>query len=100
MSDVPKTSFTIEHVSSDTKGRYLVKLNGATAEMTYSKAGDSMIIIDSTEVPDAMRGQKVGVALVAKAVEDVRLSGKKIMPLCPFAKAQFARHSEWRDVLM
>lgn len=60
MSDVSKASFTIEHETSDTKGRYLVELNGAKAVMTYSKAGDSMIIIDSTEVPDAMRGQKVG----------------------------------------
>ena len=62
MSGTPEASFTIEHETSDTKGRYVVKLNGAKAEMTYSKAGDSMIIIDSTEVPDAMRGQKVGVA--------------------------------------
>lgn len=100
MSDVPETSFTIEHTASDTKGCYMVKLNGAQAEMTYSKAGDALIIINSTEVPDAMRGQKVGVALVSKAVENARSSGKKIMPLCPFAKAQFARHPEWRDVLM
>lgn len=99
MSDTPASPFTIEHETRDTKGRYVVELNGAEAEMTYSKAGDSMIIIDSTAVPDAMRGQKVGVALVAQAVEDARYSGKKIMPLCPFAKAQFARHSEWRDVL-
>ncbi len=100
MSDVPEASFTIKHTAGDTKGSYTVELNGAKAEMTYSKAGDSVIIIDSTEVPDAMRGQKVGVALVFRAVQDARSSGKKIMPLCPFAKAQFTRHSEWRDVLM
>lgn len=100
MSDVTGASFTIEHIANDTKGRYLVNINGAQAEMTYSKAGDALIIIDSTDVPDAMRGQKVGVALVYRAVEDVRSSGKKIMPLCPFAKAQFERHPEWHDVLM
>lgn len=100
MSGTPEASFTIEHETSDTKGRYVVELNGAKAEMTYSKAGDSMIIIDNTEVPDAMRGRKVGVALVSQAVADARSSGKKIMPLCPFAKAQFARHSEWHDVLL
>ncbi|PAU78537.1 GNAT family N-acetyltransferase [Halomonas salipaludis] len=100
MSGKPENSYAIEHEVSDTKGRYVVELNGAKAEMTYSKAGESMIIIDSTEVPDAMRGQKVGVALVSQAVEDARSSGKKIMPLCPFAKSQFARHSEWRDVLL
>ncbi|MBE0402268.1 Acetyltransferase [Halomonas citrativorans] len=99
MSGAPEASFTIEHETSDTKGYYRVELNGAKAEMTYSKAGDAMIIIDSTEVPDVMRGQKVGAALVSQAVGDARSAGKKIMPLCPFAKAQFARHSEWHDVL-
>ncbi|OJA04337.1 GNAT family N-acetyltransferase [Halomonas sp. QHL1] len=100
MSGTPEAYFAIKHETSDTKGRYVVEINGAKAEMTYSKAGDSMIIIDSTEVPDAMRGQKVGVALVTQAVGDARSSGKKIIPLCPFAKAQFARHSEWHDVLL
>lgn len=100
MYGTPETSFLIEHEAGDTKGRYRVELNGLKADMTYSRAGDSVIIIDSTEVPDAMRGQKVGVALVYQAVRDARSSGKKIMPLCPFAKAQFARHSEWHDVLL
>ena len=40
--------------------------------MTYSRAGDSTIIIDHTAVPDALRGRHVGVALVARAVEDAR----------------------------
>ena len=44
-------------------------------------------------------GQGVGLKLVMRAVEDARASGKKIIPLCPFANAQFRRHSEWADVL-
>jgi predicted GNAT family acetyltransferase len=30
---------------------------------------------------------------------EVRREGFRIIPLCPFAKAQFERHAEWRDVL-
>lgn len=26
-------------------------------------------------------------------------ASRKILPLCPFAKSQFERHPEWRDVL-
>ena len=37
--------------------------------------------------------------LVTRAVEDARAAGKKIIPLCPFANAQFRRHHEWADVL-
>ena len=81
------------------KGRYVFRSSGAEAEMTFSKAGDHLVIIDHTEVPDAFRGQGVGLKLVTRAVEDARAAGKKIIPLCPFANAQFRRHPEWADVL-
>lgn len=81
------------------KGRYVYKADRHEAEMTFSKAGTSQIIIDHTDVPEAFRGQGVGVALVSRAVEDARESGVKIRPLCPFAAAQFRRHPEWHDVL-
>ncbi len=32
MSDTPEASFTIKHETSDTKGRYVVELNGAKAQ--------------------------------------------------------------------
>jgi predicted GNAT family acetyltransferase len=58
-----------------------------------------LIILDHTEVHDALRGRGVGQVLVLRAVEDARKEGFKIIPLCPFAKAQFERHPEWRDVV-
>lgn len=82
-----------------TKGRYFLVVEGVEAELTYSRVSDTMIIIDHTEVPDALRGQKVGVRLVQQAVEDARAEGVSIIPLCPFAKAQIQRHKEWQDVL-
>lgn len=80
-------------------GRYTVTIDGHTAEMTYSKAGATRIIIDHTGVPDALRGKGAGQALVKQAVEDARADGIKIIPLCPFAKAQIEKHAEWQDVL-
>src|SRR5687768_8438216 len=78
---------------SGSKGRYTVHgPDGAVAQMTFTKVGEHQIIIDHTEVPDSFRGQGVGVRLVQRAVEDARSSGKKIIPLCPFAAAQFRRH--------
>ncbi|MFN7055773.1 GNAT family N-acetyltransferase [Hyphomonas sp.] len=80
-------------------GRYFVTIDGHTAEMTYSKAGATRIIIDHTGVPDALRGKGAGQAMVKRAVEDARAAGIKIIPLCPFAKAQIGKHPEWQDVL-
>jgi predicted GNAT family acetyltransferase len=82
------------------KGRYFMRSTaGDEAEMTFTKVGEHKIIIDHTEVPDVFRGQGAGLRLVTRAVEDARAAGKKIIPLCPFANAQFRRHKEWADVL-
>lgn len=90
----------IELEEGASKGRYFLRSpDGPVAEMTFSKLGESGIIIDHTEVPDAFRGQGAGLRLVTRAVEDMRAAGKKIIPLCPFANAQFRRHREWADVL-
>lgn len=85
---------------SDTKGRYVYQEIGRPeAEMTYSKAGDRLIIIDHTGVPIDYKGEGVGRRLVNKAVEDARINDKEILPLCPFAAAEFRKHSDWADVL-
>ena len=85
-------AFDIRKEDGETGGRYVTVVDGHEAEMTYSKAGASRIIIDHTGVPKALGGRGVGVALVQRAVEDARAAGLKIIPLCPFATAP-APHS-------
>lgn len=91
----------IDLQETETRGRYVMVADdgGQAAEMTFSKAGASLIIIDQTEVSDAHRGSGAGARLVTRAVDDARASGRTILPLCPFARSQFDRHPEWRDVL-
>lgn len=82
------------------KGRYTITgAQGDVAELTFSKAGERQIIIDHTQVPDAFRGQGIGLKLVERAVADARAAGKTIIPLCPFAAAQFRKHPQWADLL-
>lgn len=96
MTDLPE----IQLEETGSKGRYFIRLDtGEEAEMTFSKVGERQIIIDHTGVPDAFRGQGAGLKLVTRAVEDMRKAGKTIIPLCPFAAAQFKRHPEWSDLL-
>jgi predicted GNAT family acetyltransferase len=82
-----------------TGGVYRVRIHGHLAEMTFSRASDKLIIIDHTDVPADLRGQRVGNMLLEKAIDDARTQGFKIFALCPFAAAQFRRHTEYRDVL-
>ena len=90
----------IERHDTDSKGRYVLKgPGGEVAELSFTKVGAHQIIIDHTDVPDAFRGQGAGLKLVARAVADARADGKTVIPLCPFANAQFRRHPQWADVL-
>jgi len=84
---------------SATGGRYATGEPGSEAEMTFSRASPHLIIIDHTGVPDIYRGQGVGAQLAAFAVDAARAGGWKIIPLCPFFKAQAERHPEWADVI-
>lgn len=93
------TEGTVEREDSGSKGRYRLVVDGFEAEMTYSRAGQALLIIDHTDVPAALRGRKVGERLVRQAVEDARRDAVAIIPLCPFAKAQIDRHPEWQDVV-
>ena len=45
---------------TETKGRSVGLVDGHEAEMTYSRAGSTTIIIDHTGVPDAVHGRGVG----------------------------------------
>ncbi|MCG6858247.1 MAG: N-acetyltransferase [Salaquimonas sp.] len=85
---------------NETKGRYVYAAEGGPeAFLTFSKAGATRIIVDHTEVPDFYRGKGVGLKLVERVVADAREQGKAIVPLCPYAAAQFRRHPEWADLL-
>lgn len=81
-------------------GMFYVEQEGKVlAQTTYVWTGAERIIIDHTEVDDALRGQSAGKQLVAKAVEFARDKSLKIIPLCPFAKSVFDKVVEFRDVL-
>lgn len=90
---------SIKNEESGSGGRYVLEQNGAEAVMTYSRASPQLIIVDHTEVPEAMRGTGAGSRLAEHAIGQARNGGWKIIPLCPFMRSQVERHPEWRDVI-
>ena len=90
----------IQHESKETKGAFYIEENNQRlAEMTYTMAGEKRMIIDHTDVSDALRGKGAGKQLVAAAVNHARAQGIKILPLCPFARSVFDKVKEYQDVL-
>jgi predicted GNAT family acetyltransferase len=69
-------AFDIRREEGESKGRYVLRLDGHEAVMTYSRLGAASIIIDHTEVPEALKGRGAGRALVQRGVEDARAEGR------------------------
>ena len=93
--------YSIQHEEAASKGAfYIDKAGQRVAEMTYSRTNATMIIIDHTEVDDSLRGEGVGRQLLDALVAWARETGTKVLPLCPFAKAQFDKDPAIRDVLI
>lgn len=90
----------IQHKTEESKGSFYLEQDGELlAEMTYSMAGDGLMIIDHTHVDDKLRGQSAGKKMLNEAVAFARKENLKVLPLCPFAAAMFKKTTEIHDVL-
>ena len=58
-----------------------------------------LIVFTHTEVDPAYEGQGVGSALARWALDDVRGTDRKVLPLCPFFKGWIGRHREYLDLV-
>lgn len=90
----------IKHVKNGEKGSFDIYYEGKRAgEMTYTSAGDDKFIIDHTEVSEDFSGKGLAKELVFAGAKYARENGKKIIPLCTYAKATFEKNKEIQDVL-
>lgn len=96
-----KPAIRISYEEQGHKVRFVARIDGVRGEgeLTISKASDVLVIADNTLVPDTMRGTGAGSALVEALIADARTKGHRIVPLCPFVRAQSLKHPEWSDVI-
>ncbi|WP_419868578.1 GNAT family N-acetyltransferase [Chryseobacterium sp. CT-SW4] len=91
----------VQHNNGEKHGNFEAFIDGKHAgTMAYTWAGDERFIIDHTEVEEAYSGMGVGKEMLLAAVEFARKEDKKIIPLCPFAKASFQKDASLQDVLV
>jgi len=90
----------IHHEQTGNRGSFFIEAGGRRlAELAYFAPRYQPITIEHTEVSDELRGTGAGARLVEAAVQFARAEGKKINPLCPFAKSVFDKTPAYRDVL-
>lgn len=66
--------------------------------ISYSDV-DGVVDMQHTVVGDEYEGQGVGSALVRSALDEVRASGGKVRPSCPFVKSYIEDHDDYADLV-
>jgi len=85
-------------IHNTTAKRFEITIGSKTAYSKYLLAGDK-IIIEHTEVPEALEGHGLAGRMVSTALDYARTQNLKVLPVCPFAKAFIGRHREYHDLL-
>lgn len=82
------------------KGKFYIGQDGKIlAEILYSISTPGKMVIEHTEVDNALRGKNIGRELVGYAVAYARTNHLKIVPVCPFARSIINKTPEFRDIL-
>ncbi|MFT3923834.1 MAG: GNAT family N-acetyltransferase [Myxococcales bacterium] len=99
MTTSSKASIAIEHEEEDGRGAFFVERQGIRlAEMTYSRTGEHLIIVDHTQVDEQLRGLGVARLLLDTLVAWARQTKTRVAATCPYAKAQFEKDGSIQDV--
>lgn len=78
----------------------LVDGDTALGEIDFPLTAPNQVTITHTFVDPSLRGQGYAEKLLLTLVGELRKRKMKAIPVCPYAKAYFAKHPEVRDVLV
>lgn len=68
------------------------------SQIDYTVNGD-VVSFTHTGTPVAHRNRGLAAQLTAFALDDVRASGRKVAPLCPYTAAYVTSHPEYADLV-
>jgi hypothetical protein len=88
---------TIQHLPEES--RFVVRVEGEEAELTYRRVDDTTLDYDHTYVPTVFRGRGIGARLVKHALDYAREQGYKVVASCPFVSDFVARKPEYEDIM-
>jgi uncharacterized protein len=78
--------------------RYELRLGGHLVGLAAYRRRDGRISFTHTEVDESCEGRGFGSRLAAAALEEARLQGLDVVPLCPFIAHYIERHPEYEPL--
>jgi predicted GNAT family acetyltransferase len=92
----PSIAPTVRRV--DARHRYEILVGDTSAGFTAYRDRDDRRVFHHTEIGDDFAGQGLASLLVREALNDVRASGRRIVPVCPYAAKFLTKHDEFDDI--
>ena len=79
--------------------RYEALRDGELVGIVRYRIEPGVVVLVHTEVEEAVEGTGVGSQLVRGALDDLRVRGLRLVPVCPFVTAYVRRHPEYADLV-
>ncbi|MGW6420073.1 GNAT family N-acetyltransferase [Streptomyces sp. NPDC055055] len=99
MSEQPPTETSAPVVRRvDERHRYEILVDDRRAGLTAYRDRDDRRVFFHTEIDDAYAGRGLASVLVEQALSDVRASGLRIVPVCPYVAKFLKKHEEFTDI--
>jgi predicted GNAT family acetyltransferase len=89
----------IEIRNNSGRSRYELIVDGAVAGVADYRQYGATVVLPHTETDAARRGQGLGEKLVRGALDDIRRSGRTVVPRCWFVAQFIDDHPEYRDLV-
>lgn len=77
----------------------LDKDGNQAGEVTFSREGENILVIDHTGVEEEHRGEGLAGKLIQSVADKAKNEDLKIKPVCPYAKKQFTENEEYRELV-
>lgn len=82
-----------------TAERYLITVDGRDAGYADYIQGDGVRDFHHTVIDPEFRGQGLSKPLIQAALDDTRVAGDKVRPLCSAVAGFIEKHPEYRDLI-
>ncbi|MGA9100598.1 GNAT family N-acetyltransferase [Aeromicrobium sp.] len=91
----------VEVVHIPENSRYEIHVDGEVAGYSEAKdRDDGVVLFSHTVVDDEYEGQGLASQLVAGALDDIRLRGRRIEVTCEYVEDFLEKHAEYQDLVV
>lgn len=81
------------------RSRYELLIDGDLAGVADYSIVEDRVVMPHTEIQQQLRGQGMGAVLVRNALDDLRSSGRTVVPQCWYVAQFIDENPEYRDLV-